>query len=229
MLTKKLECLKNQKDANVSKLASKFLDLQRECLAKFDTCIYNREIGVAGCTCLDGYIGIIKYLDVKKGESKKLNGAEMANLAIENFQMLKEFEFLRVEANRLGCSETNRSSLHILYMSSVQKILIPGKNRQALTFEVSTCETDRCNRVETPSKPNQTTGSTDGAGNGQNPTTKKDGSNGENGQDKATTNDGSDVSNNDGSNGSNNNKKSTTIRDLMLIALEILLIRRCAT
>ena len=226
MLAKNLECLKNAKDDHVSKLASKFLGLQRECQENFDTCIYNREIGAAGCTCLDGYIATIKHLDVKKGECKELNESEMKDLAIKSFQMLKDFEFLRVEANRLNCSESKMSSLLVLYTSSVQKILTPERNRQALTLEVGTCETDRCNKIERPSKPNQTTESTDGAGNGQSSSTKKDESTGANGQDTSTKKDGSD---NDGSNGSKNDKKSTIISDLILITLEILLIYRCAT
>ena len=86
---KELECLKNGKDKNLSKLASEFSNLRQECLANFDSCYSIRDSHYyGGCSCMGGYLYGIKHLDMKMGECRKFNQAEWQDLKSKNDKIL---------------------------------------------------------------------------------------------------------------------------------------------
>ena len=154
---KTLECLKNGKDEKLSKLASEFSDIRQECLANFDSCYSIRDShNYGGCSCMGGYLYGIKHLDMKMGECKKFNQAEWQDLQSKNGKIRADFLFLLREAKRVGCSQSKPLN------PSWENLVMPEKKRQTLTHEFCTCQTNRCNEIENPSKPDYPVITTEG-------------------------------------------------------------------
>jgi len=221
-----LGCVVEERSGQDAALAQKYFASFKECLERFKGCVYLGDINRIDCICNAYYFSHIKPLNMKNKECKDVD-SQLIKPEEEKIEKL----YPLVQKCLLSLNSSLPSGKSDWATKSIE-------SRRSETFKVCTCDSNNCDPIkespeqtstavsENTTKPNQVTGSSDGAGNGQDSSTKKDGSNEANGQDKTTTKDGSDVSENDESNGSSD-MKSTTIHDLILIALEIILICKC--
>jgi len=195
-IVKGLECLIEERRENITALAETYLALFNECLERFKgSCIYLGNLNYLNCACEFNYIARMK-LNMKRNECKDVSQLDYSQWTkSQKYQEhLKDILLLIEESRRCSPSFSPRKMLPFGKSDGANQSM---ELRRSETFQVCTCDSDKCDPTksragimstavhENTTKPDPMTESTDGAGNEQGSSTKKDGANGAKGQDKS--------------------------------------------
>jgi len=190
MLVEALECLVNEPGGRFVALAQQYLSPLKECLERFESCIYLGYTNFYSCTCELVYLTWFKPLNMKRNECKDVPPLNNAR-EIEIKRLVDNYNKLVFEIKSGQCSSFAQRK-RILSENSTWPIK-SIESRSSETFKVCTCSTNRCNEPKVgPVETSNYTIIPNGGGNGQG-----DGSNQPNGD-----------GNGQGA-GSNNDKKTT--------------------